>query len=339
MMKLQTKITLSIIPLVVLSISFLGMWSLKKAEESIHQSTFLYMNTVMDAYLSDIGKLDQLLVKNGLDTIDSFVLEYQQNALATGGKIRIPDQSHIFIMDASGQLVFCSDKSDKKMMEVIWGPLAKKIAATLELESGYHLMDTGLEKLYVVRLFTPWGWQVFFAMEDQVVHAAERQIRNATIVIAGLCAILTVIIILMVFRKFFVSPIKAIGHAAASIATGEHMNQIDVQSKDELGYLARDMEKMSESIQKQKAHIQKSHDELEERVKERTIELEEALSEIKTLKGIIPICSYCKKIRDDQGYWNQIESYIHEHSDAVFSHSICQECAKKHYPDLDLYDD
>jgi PAS domain S-box-containing protein len=64
-----------------------------------------------------------------------------------------------------------------------------------------------------------------------------------------------------------------------------------------------------------------------------------ALAKVKKLSGLLPICSHCKKIRDDKGYWNQIESYIHEHSEAVFSHGICQECAKKHYPDIDLYDD
>ena len=68
-------------------------------------------------------------------------------------------------------------------------------------------------------------------------------------------------------------------------------------------------------------------------------DLQKTLSEVKTLRGFLPICSYCKKIRDDKGYWNQIESYIHDHSEAEFSHSICQECAKKHYPDMDIYDD
>jgi hypothetical protein len=67
--------------------------------------------------------------------------------------------------------------------------------------------------------------------------------------------------------------------------------------------------------------------------------LEKALLEVKKLSGLLPICSFCKKIRDDKGYWNKIESYIHEHSEAVFSHSVCEECTKKYYPDLDLYDD
>jgi len=63
------------------------------------------------------------------------------------------------------------------------------------------------------------------------------------------------------------------------------------------------------------------------------VELRDALAKINTLKGMIPICSSCKKIRDDQGFWNSIEKYIMEHSEAEFSHGICPECAKKLYPE------
>jgi len=69
------------------------------------------------------------------------------------------------------------------------------------------------------------------------------------------------------------------------------------------------------------------------------IKLQESIKNIKTLKGMLPICASCKKIRDDKGYWNQIEAYIHAHSEAEFSHGICPECAKKLYPDLDIYKD
>jgi len=62
--------------------------------------------------------------------------------------------------------------------------------------------------------------------------------------------------------------------------------------------------------------------------------LQKAIAEIKTLSGLLPICASCKKIRDDKGYWNQIESYICDHSDAVFSHGICPDCRKKLYPNL-----
>ena len=85
--------------------------------------------------------------------------------------------------------------------------------------------------------------------------------------------------------------------------------------------------------------LQQANDNLEIKVRERTHDLEKALSEIKTLRGILPICSHCKRIRDDKGYWNKIEAYIEKHSDASFTHGICQECAKKYYPDMDIYDD
>jgi PAS domain S-box-containing protein len=74
---------------------------------------------------------------------------------------------------------------------------------------------------------------------------------------------------------------------------------------------------------------------LAQQERERLIdELQNALREIRTLKGILPICSSCKKIRDDRGYWNQIEAYIREHSYAQFSHGICPDCARALYPDF-----
>jgi len=62
--------------------------------------------------------------------------------------------------------------------------------------------------------------------------------------------------------------------------------------------------------------------------------LEKALSEVKTLSGLLPICASCQKIRNDRGYWDRIETYIQAHSDATFSHGLCPECAQQLYPDI-----
>lgn len=69
-------------------------------------------------------------------------------------------------------------------------------------------------------------------------------------------------------------------------------------------------------------------------LKELNSELQAMLEKVEVLEGILPICSFCKKIRDDQGYWSQVETYISEHSKALFSHSLCPECARNHYPDI-----
>ncbi len=106
--------------------------------------------------------------------------------------------------------------------------------------------------------------------------------------------------------------------------------------------------------------LQKAHDELEQKVKDRTTkllatneklseeiverkrfhkELQDSFEKVKVLQGLIPICSHCKKIRDDEGYWNQIDVYIQDNSEALFSHGICSDCIEKHYPDYDIYEE
>lgn len=69
-------------------------------------------------------------------------------------------------------------------------------------------------------------------------------------------------------------------------------------------------------------------------LEKRNKELQAALSKIKTLSGLLPICASCKKIRDDGGYWHQVEAYVQDHSDAEFSHGLCPDCVSRYYPDF-----
>jgi PAS domain S-box-containing protein len=133
---------------------------------------------------------------------------------------------------------------------------------------------------------------------------------------------------------------------------------------NDLGEITGFVDLMRDVTERKQAEeaLQRAHDELEIRVQERTegltqankalqaeimerkrveeererliSELREALAKVKTLSGLLPICASCKKIRDDKGYWNQIEAYIRAHSEVEFSHGICPECKKKLYPEL-----
>lgn len=79
---------------------------------------------------------------------------------------------------------------------------------------------------------------------------------------------------------------------------------------------------------------------LEETLAERDTlinKLQDALAKVKTLSGLVPICAACKNVRDDQGYWKKIESFIKSHSEAEFTHLVCPDCAKKLYPGINLY--
>jgi response regulator RpfG family c-di-GMP phosphodiesterase len=78
---------------------------------------------------------------------------------------------------------------------------------------------------------------------------------------------------------------------------------------------------------------------LQQTLADRVRRLEEALSNVKQLQGLLPMCSYCKRIRDDQNYWQQVESYISVHSGVQFSHSYCPDCYEKYVkPQLDALD-
>lgn len=125
--------------------------------------------------------------------------------------------------------------------------------------------------------------------------------------------------------------------------TGNGNEQIAVEAM-KLGardYVVKDVEggylALLPSVVERVLHQQRLLEEKQqsEQERERLIgELQDALARVKMLSGLLPICSSCKKVRDDKGYWNQIEAYIREHSEAEFSHSICPECAKKIYPEI-----
>lgn len=101
--------------------------------------------------------------------------------------------------------------------------------------------------------------------------------------------------------------------------------------------IRRRLKVQAEEIQKANEEIQV---EMEERKKAQIekdrviVELKAALSQVRTLSGLLPICASCKKIRDDKGYWNQLELYIRNHTDAEFTHGICPDCAKKALEDI-----
>lgn len=107
-----------------------------------------------------------------------------------------------------------------------------------------------------------------------------------------------------------------------------------VQTHLALTLAQKSLEKKNADLRLEVEHRKRAEAEQQRLIKE----LKDALSEVKRLSGLLPICMFCKKIRDDNDYWHQLERYITLRSDAQFSHSLCPECLKEHYPDLDTDD-
>lgn len=119
-------------------------------------------------------------------------------------------------------------------------------------------------------------------------------------------------------------------------ATSEELKIVEAFEAGAIDFIPKPVKKLEllariRSVLRLKAEID-ARKEREAELEKTVRELQNSITEVNTLSGLLPICSFCKHIRDDQGYWQQVEKYVSKHSDASFSHSICPNCLRKHYP-------
>lgn len=154
--------------------------------------------------------------------------------------------------------------------------------------------------------------------------------RFSLILSAMLLAVLIIVFSIKVWlsKVLIFAPLGRIHDKAIQISTDERFlgEAIPAPPGKELIDLTQAFNAMS-------IKLRRDRDNLEKTVKHRTRELQTALDNVKTLRGLLPICSACKKVRDDDGYWSQIEVFIRDHSNADFSHGMCPDCAAKLYPE------
>ena len=196
--------------------------------------------------------------------------------------------------------------------------------------SQMEFLDHGVKALKEIQNFMRVVVSETKGYATEKYHQSRKQIILHTL--GGATSLIAVILVILYLNFKVIRPIRRLTESVNSLAR-EELN-IDVPflfTQNEIGDMAKSLDIFKKNIiQRRRAEAEKE---------KLIIELEEALSNVKQLSGLLPICANCKKIRDDQGYWNQLESYIGDHSEVEFSHSICQECAEKLYPTLDIYGD
>lgn len=194
-----------------------------------------------------------------------------------------------------------------------------------------------------------------------MVFATATGLRNTIFVIVLIAGLLAAVVIVF-FSRTISRPIKRLSEASREVDKDNLDVHLDVTSRDEIGELSTSFNKMVMNLKENRDRLIAYSKELEARVAERTSELrtineqlqaelterkrmeeerekliqelQGALANVKALSGLLPICASCKKVRNDQGYWTQIEAYISDHSEAEFTHGLCPECAKKYYDEL-----
>jgi len=149
---------------------------------------------------------------------------------------------------------------------------------------------------------------------------------------AGLLGILGIQVLLM--RRLVLRPLEQVGAKANEISSDErHLGeQIALPRGREIADLCDSFNRMSQTLRADRDHLERTVTERTAELRATNEQLTSALTDVKTLDGLIPICAGCKKIRDDKGYWQQVESYVAAHSTAQFSHGLCPECVPKYFP-------
>lgn len=229
------------------------------------------------------------------------------------------DILYIFVLDAAGQ-VLAHTFSDGFPSEL----------------AGVNLSSRKKGKSAIIKLQTEWGEVIDIAVpllqgslgevrlglsEAQVRQDVAAIIRLLTWLIVGVLAAGSVAV--AIFDLIITRPILTLVAVAQAVSRGEMDKRADLRSSDEIGLLSKTFDSMIEK----RGQVEQEKEQL-------IADLQKALQEIQTLKGIIPICAACKKIRDDKGYWQQIESFIRERTEADFSHGICPDCAQELYPEF-----
>ncbi len=223
--------------------------------------------------------------------------------------------------DAPGQLMvgFNEPAVDHEPYRDEWGTFL----------SGYAPLRNGKDR-YIVGI-------------DMRADEVERKLEQLRL--TGLVSLLGSLLLALLFALYLsrglTGRIRALIDKCRQIAMGRFDTKIKMRTFDELDNLIEAFNSMSDDLGEARgradqaiADLQDARDHLEQRVRERTRELETALEKVQVLSGMLPICSACKKIRNDEGYWQQVEQFVETHTGARFTHGLCPECGIKLYGDI-----
>jgi HAMP domain-containing protein len=229
------------------------------------------------------------------------------------------DLDYVFFLDRRGKVVAHSFPGGFPAALAAANPLppgAAQSSAFLRTP-GHRILDVALPVL---------GGELGSVHLGMSQEATERDLSAIVrAVVLAMMAVLAVAgFVAVLLASFATRPLAALTRLAGKVAKGEYDERAPVSGDEEVAALARAFNAMVEA--------RGTHERDRERLLE---ELREALDNVKTLSGFLPICSHCKKIRDDAGYWKQVETYVTEHTGALFSHGICPDCNRAALAELD----
>jgi HAMP domain-containing protein len=223
--------------------------------------------------------------------------------------------------------------------------LLKKVKTNASLDALNGNTDTRIIRDYrnipVLSSYTPLkiqdlNWVLLSEIDVQEAFEPLERLKVRSIITVLFISLLIVLYGILFSRKINAA-LRQLQGGINRIEKGDLTHELKIETSDEFCDLADSFNKMAQNLRNTMA----SKDELFREIEQRKLaelekgklidKLQDTLAEIRTLRGILPLCSFCNKVRDDKGYWEQVDVYIQKYSEANISHSVCPECAEKHY--------
>jgi signal transduction histidine kinase/CheY-like chemotaxis protein/HAMP domain-containing protein len=277
-MRLQSKIALAVLPLVVVSVLAVGIVAMRVADRALRDTTLNHMTVVLDLFIhNNIEPPRARLEQRDRAEADSLVAAHQAEVARSARNFSVVRDGHLFGIDEEGKLAFCSRDIPPGKLEPLWAPVARNLSRRAgnapvsgEIEGADH------SHFYVARRFAPWNWTVFYAISGSEFANLIRPIRLGAIGLAVAGGLGVVLLVFLLLRFILVRPVSRLQRAASDIAGGAPPGAIDVHSNDELGALARHMEIMAAGIRTHRRMEATWRRELESEVERRTRALQSA---------------------------------------------------------------
>lgn len=259
-----------------------------------------------------------------------------------------PDLAFLYLMRKDEDAVRFVMDTDETEAQALPGTIYEDVP---------DLMNQGFHEPSVDDELTEDEWGVFLSGYAPILHGEGRYLvgldmradevkqKLAELKITGVASLFASILLALLFAlllsRGLTRRIETMSRQCRELAAGRFEERIEGRAFDEFDDLADAFNTMAEmlgrtrvELERSVAELRESRDSLEARVAQRTEELQQTLDKVNVLRGLLPICSSCKKIRDDQGYWKQVEQFVSERSEARFTHGICPECLTQLYGKL-----
>ncbi|MDD9915553.1 MAG: ATP-binding protein [Rhodospirillaceae bacterium] len=246
-MNIYKKYILATLPIVLLGTGLLGYWSYSHSRDALYRTEQEILTLQLNEAINQIvDRRFKLLNSTGLSGITSFVKRYKSEVFADLRALGHKTDRRIFIIDSVGEVIFCSDCNSNTPLSC-WSNLALKMRNPT---SGTHLASKSDHAIFAAAPYRKpnWDWVIFITRTESEISNKVDSIAQFALMISLLSTMSVAIILASITRHLLVKPILKLQAAASIISRRRTITEIDIKSDDELGHLARDVEKMSQSI-------------------------------------------------------------------------------------------